>query len=230
MWLQAPQLFSSSCRFRQTPPQSLNGELHALTHTPDSQAWSRPQVWPHEPQLRISVAKLTQPPLQAMRPLGQEAAHTLFAHSGVAPLQIVPQFPQLAGSSLVLVQVAPQMSPCTQPFGTTQKLMPVTQTWAAGQDWVEEHGCSPPGPELLPQADARVSASTAIMGLVGERMDSMLGHSSGPTQSKASHVERYSGRHIRTVAQDRLHAGTRPHTGCGALAAQARSARTRRPT
>ena len=141
-------------------------------------------MWPHEPQLRISFAKSTQPALQAMRPVGQEAAHALFAHSGVAPLHTVPHVPQLAGSSLVLVQVAPQMSPCTQPCGTTQKLMPVTQTWAAGQDSVEEHGCSPPGPELL-QADARKrkttaktafltgdSASTAKIGLVGERMDS----------------------------------------------------------
>jgi len=117
----------------------------------------------------------------------------LFAHSGVAPLQTVPQFPQLAGSSLVLVQVAPQMSPCMQPFGTTQKPMPVTQTCAAGQDWVEEHGCSPPGPEL-PQADARKttaaksaflrggSASTVRIGLEGERMDGMFGHSSDPAQ------------------------------------------------
>jgi hypothetical protein len=124
-----------------------------------------------------------------MRPVGQEAAHALFAHSGVAPLQVVPQFPQLVGSSLVLVQVAPQMSPCTQPFGATQKSMPVTQTWAAGQDSVEEHGCSPPGPELL-HADARDSTSAARIGLVGERMDSMLGHSSDPTQSKASQVSK----------------------------------------
>lgn len=141
-------------------------------------------MWPHEPQLRISFAKLTQPPLQAMRPVGQEAAHSLFAHSDVAPLHTVPQCPQLAGSSLVLVQVAPQMSPCTQPFGTTHKSMPVTQTWPAGQDSVGEHGGSPPGPELL-QADARKKkttaksafpagdiAGTARIGLVGERMDS----------------------------------------------------------
>jgi hypothetical protein len=110
----------------------------------------------------------------------------LFAHSGVAPLHTVPQCPQLAGSSLVLVQVAPQMSPCTQPFGTTHRSMPVTQTWPAGQESVGEHGSSPPGPELL-QADARKnkrkattarrtfleddSAKAVRIGLVGERMD-----------------------------------------------------------
>ena len=37
-WLQAPQLFSSSCRLRQTPPQSPSGALHELTQMPDSHA------------------------------------------------------------------------------------------------------------------------------------------------------------------------------------------------
>lgn len=37
-WLQAPQLVSSSCRLKQTPPQEPSGALHASTQTPDSQA------------------------------------------------------------------------------------------------------------------------------------------------------------------------------------------------
>jgi hypothetical protein len=59
------------------------------------QLWPVPQSRPQAPQLRTSVWRLRQPPLQLVCPVGHEVAHMPALHTRTKP-QLFPQAPQLA--------------------------------------------------------------------------------------------------------------------------------------
>jgi len=102
---QPPQLFASFVKFAQAPLQSvvplLQVKPHALLlHIAVALATDVEQEWPQVLQLLMSLVGSTQLPLQNMGATdGQPDAHEYTpvapTHTGVPPLQSLPQVPQL---------------------------------------------------------------------------------------------------------------------------------------
>ena len=103
---QPPQLFASFVKFAQAPLQSVVPLLQVkphvlLLHVAVALATEVEQAWPHVLQLSMSLVGSTQLPLQSMgATAGQPDAHEYTplapTHTGVFPLQALPQVPQLA--------------------------------------------------------------------------------------------------------------------------------------
>lgn len=76
----------------QTSPHSL--KPGAQPHWPLPQSRPGEHAFEHMPQYSGFDCRSTHAPLQSVKPSGQLAAHTLFAHAGVPPEHVVAHAPQ----------------------------------------------------------------------------------------------------------------------------------------
>lgn len=97
---QAPQLFTSPCRFWQAPLHEVSPGEHIVTHWLLSQTWPGPQGRLHAPQCCGSVVVCTHLLLHVVLPMGQR--HWLLMHWPPMPHEL-PHAPQLFASDCVKV-------------------------------------------------------------------------------------------------------------------------------
>jgi hypothetical protein len=124
---QAPQLFTSPCRFWHAPLHEVSPVEHAVTHWPLSQTWPTPHTVPQAPQCCGLVCVDTQRLLQSVLPAGHR--HVPLKQLPPGP-HALPQAPQLFTSFWVKVQVPLQK---VWPGKHEAWQLKLVQTWPAWQ-------------------------------------------------------------------------------------------------
>ena len=92
-------------------------------HAPDEQICPLAQTLPHEPQLNVSVCRLTHAPPQFVWPDGQPAVVQVPLAQTCPEAHTWPHDPQLFGSDCALAHTPPQNT-----WPDTQAHAPFTQT------------------------------------------------------------------------------------------------------
>ena len=101
---QAPQFLGSVTRFAQMPPGQVVVPGPAQAHAPEMQVPAAPQLIPHPPQLRGSLARFAHPFVHATSLAGQEHCPETHEAPGTHAL---PQRPQFCGSLARFAQLPP---------------------------------------------------------------------------------------------------------------------------